>query len=101
MIAEIRDKILIVEAQSEAETLLLKEWRKNWHKTPKAEKWFECRYYNPKQVSKGLKPCCYREYQSPGTLPCETKCEFIEDCKKQSAIKYKEYNDWVNDNIGK
>lgn len=46
MKAKIRDGILIVEAETEAETLSLKEWRKNWHKTPKAEKWFECLYYS-------------------------------------------------------
>ena len=38
------------------------------------------------------RPNCYREYQSPGTLPCETQCEFTKDCKRESAIKYREYN---------
>ena len=45
------------------------------------------------------KPNCYREYQSSGTLPCEVQCEFTKDCKRESSIKYKEYNDWVKDNV--
>ena len=44
------------------------------------------------------KPTCYKEYQSPGTLPCETQCEFTKECKKNSSIKYREYNNWVKDN---
>lgn len=48
---------------------------------------------------KRVEPCCYKEYQSPCTLPCEAQCEFTQECKKESEIKYKEYNDWVIDNI--
>lgn len=44
MKVEIRDDVLVVEAESESETLLLKKWRENWHKIPKAEKWFEVHY---------------------------------------------------------
>ena len=46
MKCEIRDGILVVFAESNIETELMKLWRSNWHKKPKAEKWFECVYYN-------------------------------------------------------
>ncbi len=45
MKAVIINKVLIVEAESEEETVLLKEWRKNWHRLPKAEKWLEALYF--------------------------------------------------------
>lgn len=46
MKVKIRNGVLIIEAETESETLSLKEWRKSWHKLPKAERWFECLYYS-------------------------------------------------------
>jgi len=51
MKCEIKSGILVVSAESLAETEELKAWRAEWHRKPKAEIWFKCLYYEPAQTA--------------------------------------------------
>jgi len=50
MKAEIKNGVLVVEAESEIENKSLEAWRERYRSTPKAERynrWFECFYFRP------------------------------------------------------
>lgn len=50
MKAEIKDGVLVVEAESTEENQSLEMWRESYRSTPRAErakKWFEVHYFRP------------------------------------------------------
>ena len=41
--------------------------------------------------SSGDYPACYGHYETPGALPCKTKCEYTEKCASSCKVRYQEW----------